>query len=109
MKAIPWWYGCLILALTSCGGGNLQHRDATPFAQMLERPNGDCPHSKIEQGILNKHPDATILVNFSEITGTNVTTTTQLVVKGNQTTYVGCKDLPSGQNTKREILNVRFE
>lgn len=109
MKVVSWWSGCLILTLTACGGGNLQHMDATPYAQMIERPNGECPHSKVEQGIVNKHPDAAIVVTYSEITGTKVTTTTQLIVKGNQTTYVGCKDLPSGQETNRKILNVQFE
>jgi hypothetical protein len=109
MNAIPWWCGFVFLALTPCGGGNLQHMDATPYAQLIERPKGDCPHSKIEQGIVNKHPDATLVVTVSEITGTNVQTTTQLVIKGAQTTYLGCKNLPSGQDAKREILDVRFD
>ena len=109
MKGIPWWFSFVMLALTSCGGGNLQHMDATPYAQLIERPNGDCPHSKIEQGLLNKHPDAPIAVTVSEITGTNVTTTTRLVIQGAQTTYLGCKNLPSGQDAKREILDVRFD
>lgn len=109
MNAIPWWCGFVFLALTSCGGGNLQHMDATPYAQLIERPKGDCPHSKIEQGIVNKHPDATLVVTVSEITGTTVKTTTQIVIKGAQTTYLGCKNLPSGQDAKREILDVRFD
>lgn len=109
MKAVPWWCHFGILVLTACGGNNLQQMDATPYAQMLERPNGQCPHSKIEQGILNKHPDATIMVTVSEITAANVLTTTQMSVKGNQTVYVGCTLLPSGKDAERKIVNVQFE
>lgn len=109
MKAVPWWSVCLIPVLASCGGGTLQHMDATPYAQMLERPNGECPHSKIEQGILNKHQDAAIVVTVSEITGANVLTTTEMSVRANQTVYVGCTVLPSGKDADRKILNVRFE
>jgi len=109
MKAMPRWYCCLLIGLTSCGGGNLQQMDATLYAQIIERPNGDCPNSKIEQGILNKHPEATIVVTVSENTGTNVTSTTQMSVKGNQTVYLGCTILSSGQEAARKILNVRFE
>lgn len=109
MKAVPWWSVFVILVLTSCGGGNLKQMDATPYAQMLERPNGECPQSKVEQGILNKHPDAAIVVTVSEITAANVLTTTEMSVKGNQTVYVGCTVLPSGKDVDRKILNVRFE
>lgn len=109
MKVVHWWSGCLILTLTSCGGADLQHMDATPYAQIIERPNGECPHSKIEQGIVNKHSDATIMVTVAEITGTKVLTTSQIPVKGNQTVYIGCAVLPSGQDADRKILNVQFE
>lgn len=109
MKTIPWWYCCLVLALTSCGGGNIQHMDATPYVDLIQRPNGECPQSKLEQGIMNKHPDATIIATVSEITGANVVTTTQMSVKGNQTVYLGCTLLPSGQDADRKILNVQFE
>ncbi|HBP87153.1 MAG TPA: hypothetical protein PKK23_08430 [Nitrospirales bacterium] len=109
MKTIPWWSCCVILGLTSCGGGNLQHMDATPYVDLIQRPNGECPQSKQEQGIMNKHPDATIIATVSEITGANVMTTAQIPVKGNQTVYIGCTILPSGQSADRKILNVQFE
>ena len=109
MKTDSWWPWCVILSLTSCGGGNLQRMDATPFVDVIQRPNNECPHSKLEQGIMNKHPDATIIATVSEITATNVVTTTQMSVKGNQTKYLGCTVLPSGQDVARKILDVRFE
>ena len=109
MKTVHRWYLFVFLTMTSCGGNQLQHMDATPYAQMLERPNGACPHSKTEQGILNKHPDAAIVVTVSEITAANVLTTTEMSVKANQTVYIGCAVLPSGKNADRKILNVRFE
>jgi len=109
MKTVPWWAVWILPVLTSCGGANLQQMDATPFVQMVERPNGECPHSKIEQGLLNKHPGAAILVTYSEDTGTNVMTTIQVVVPANQTVYLGCRVLPSGQEANRKILNVQFE
>ncbi|MDT3776829.1 hypothetical protein PJI16_04545 [Nitrospira sp. MA-1] len=109
MRVVPWWSSCVILALTSCGGGNLQQMDATPYAEMIERPNGECPHSKVEQGIVNKHPEATVMVTVSEITGDKVITTSQIPVKGGETVYIGCAVLPSGQDAARKILNVQFE
>ena len=109
MKIVPWWSGCLLLTLASCGGGNLQHMDATPYAQMIERPNGECPHSKIEQGLVNKHPDAAIMVTVAEITGEKVVTTSQIPVKANETVYLGCAVLPSGKDAARKILDVQFE
>ena len=109
MKVLPWWSGCVFLTLASCGGGNLQQMDATPYAQMIERPNGECPHSKIEQGLVNKHPEASIMVTVAEITGEKVITTSQISVKANETVYLGCAVLPSGQVAARKILNVQFE
>ncbi|MEO6203525.1 MAG: hypothetical protein ABIU05_26145 [Nitrospirales bacterium] len=109
MKTIRWWYGCVALGLTACGGGNLQQMDATPYVDLIERPNGECPQSKQEQGIMNKHPDATILATVSEVTGANVGTTAQISVKANKTVYLGCTILPTGQNADRKILNVQFE
>jgi hypothetical protein len=47
---------------------NLQHMDARPYVDLIHRPNGECPESKQEQGIMNKHPDATIMATVSEIT-----------------------------------------
>lgn len=109
MKTIPWWSCCVVLGLTACGGANLQHMDATPYVELINRPNGECPQSKQEQGIMNKHSDATIMVTVSEITGANVVTTTEIPVKANETMYLGCTLLPSGQNADRKILNVQFE
>jgi hypothetical protein len=42
--------------------------DARPYVDLIHRPNGECPESKQEQGIMNKHPDATIMATVSEIT-----------------------------------------
>lgn len=109
MKTFRWWYGCVVLGLTACGGGNLQHMDATPYVDLINRPNGECPQSKQEQGIMNKHPDATIIATVSEVTGANVVTTAQIPVKSNETVYLGCTILPSGQHADRKILNVQFE
>jgi hypothetical protein len=109
MKTISWWHWCMISILTSCGGGSIQHMDAAPYVELIQRPNNDCPHSNLEQGIMNKHPDATILATVSEITGGNVVTTTQMSVKPNQMRYIGCTILPSGQNVDRKILNVKFD
>ncbi|MCA9422418.1 MAG: hypothetical protein KC592_15460 [Nitrospira sp.] len=109
MRTLPWWSCCVILSLTACGGGNLQHMDATPYVDLIQRPNGECPHSKQEEGIMNKHPDATIIATVSEITGANVVTTAEIPVKGNHTVYIGCTILPSGQDADRKILNVQFE
>ncbi len=109
MKTIRWWYCCLVLGLTACGGGNLQQMDARPYLDLIERPDGECPQSKQEQGIMDKHPDATILATVSEVTGANVGTTAQISVKANETVYLGCTILPTGQNADRKILNVQFE
>lgn len=109
MKGVPWWSGFVLLTLASCGGGNLQHMDATPYAQLIERPNGECPHSKIEQGLVNKHPEATVRVTITEITADKVVTTSQIPVKANQTVYLGCAVLPSGEDAARKILDVQFE
>ncbi len=109
MKTIRWWSCCVVLGLTACGGANLEHMDATPYVALIERPNGECPQSKQEQGIMNKHPDATILATVSEVTGANVGTTAQISVKPNETVYLGCTILPTGQNADRKILNVQFE
>ena len=67
MKHISWWSWCVVFGLTSCGGGNLQQLDATPYVDLIQRPNHECPQSKLEQGIMNKHPDATIIATVSEI------------------------------------------
>jgi hypothetical protein len=72
----------------------------TPYVDLIQRPNGECPQSKLEQGILNKLPGATIMVTVSEITETNVLTTTEMSVKGNQTMYGGFTILPSGCRSK---------
>jgi hypothetical protein len=45
--------------------GNLKHMVATPYVDLIQRPNGECPQSKLEQGILNKLPGSTIMVTFS--------------------------------------------